>query len=317
MDLEAELLKEISEDQLELQVAQKIESFHGFLTRDVALRLIAREQGLLKEKPKIYKLGEIPKGERKVSFTAKVRKIWPLAKYSSGKKSRVVEVQDDSGAMPLVLWNDDVKLAARLRSRDEVEVSGAYERNGELHLSYSGKLKTVEEAEFASLGELEEGKYVHVRGKISRLEGFDAFVHGLNTSKAFSFMVSDGKNERRVIIWEESERGEKLKEGDEVIIEDGLVNNGNIDLSSDARIMARRNMLIGEVKKFECDGEILHIDVDGKELVLERRNALSVLGVDVARDIALSTIIALKKDNIINNRIALRVENGQVRKCLH
>lgn len=317
MDLEAELLKEISGDELELQIAQKIESFHGFLTRDVALRLIAREQGLLKEKPKIYKLGEIPKGERKVSFTAKVRKIWPIAKYSSGKKSRVVEVQDNSGAMPLVLWNDDVDLASRLRSRDEIEVSGAYEKNSELHLSYSGKLKTVEEAEFSPLGELKEGEYVHVRGRITKLEGYDAFVHGLNTSKAYSFMISDGKSERRIIIWEESERGEKLKVGDEVIVEDGLVNNSNIDLSSDARIMARRNMLIGEVRKFECEDGILHMDVGGKELVLERKNALRVLGVDVADDISLSTIIALKKDNIINNRIALRVENGQVRKCLH
>ncbi len=317
MDLEAELLKEISEDELGLQIAQKIESFHGFLTRDVALRLIAREQGLLKEKARTYKLGEIPKGERKVSFSGKVKKIWPVAKYASGKKSRVVEVQDETGSMPLILWNDDVDLAARLRSRDEIEVSGAYERNGELHLSYSGKLKTVEEAEFTPLGELKEGEYVHVRGRITKLEGFDAFVHGLNTSKAFSFMVNDGKNERRVIIWEESERGEKLKEGDEVLIEDGLVNNSNIDLSSDARIMARRNMLIGDVRKFECENEILHMDVNDKELVLERKNALKVLGVDVADDIRLSTVVALKKDNIINNRIALRIENGQVRKCLH
>jgi hypothetical protein len=156
-----------------------------------------------------------------------------------------------------------------------------------------------------------------VRGRITKLEGFDAFVHGMNTSKAFSFMISDGKDERRVIIWEESERGEKLKEGDEVLVEDGLVNNSNIDLSSDARILARRNMLIGNVKKFECVDEILHMDVNGKELVLERKNALCVLGVDVAEDINLSTVATLKKDNIINNRIALRIENGQVRKCLH
>jgi hypothetical protein len=317
MDLEAELRKEISEDQLELQIAQKIESFHGLLTREVAIRLIAKESGLLKEKEKTFKLGEIPKGERKISFRAKVKKIWPIAKYASGKKSRVVEVKDESGTMPLILWNEDVNLAARLRSRDEIEVKGAYERSGELHLSYSGELKTVEEAEFTSLEELRDGEYVHVRGRICRLDGFDAFVHGMNTSKGFSFMITDGKIERRVIIWEEPERGEKLREGDEVMIEDGLVNNSNIDLSSDARILARRNMLIGQVGKFECEGEILHMEVNGKELVLERKNALRVLGVDVAEDISLSTIAALKKDNIINNRIALRIENGQVKKCLH
>jgi hypothetical protein len=316
MDLEEELLKNISSDELELQIAQKIESFHGFLTREVAVRLIARENGLLKEKEKEYRLSEIPKGERKVSFKAEVKKVWPVAEYSSGKKSRVVEVHDGT-TVPLILWNDDVKLASKLRSRDRIEVKGAYEKNGELHLSYSGKLKRVEEAEFTPLKELAEGEYVHVRGRITRIEGFDAFVHGMNTSKAFSFMMSDGETERRIIIWEESARGEKLKEGDEVLIEDGLVNNSNIDLSSDARILSRRNMVIGKVKKLECEDEMLHVDISGKEMVLERRNAMKVLGVEVAEDISLTTVVALKKDNIINNRIALRVENGQVRRCLH
>jgi hypothetical protein len=317
MDIEAKLLEIINSDDLEIQIKQKILSFHGFLTRDVALRLIAKENGLLKEKEKIYKLSEIPKGEKKISFTAKIKRIWPVATYSSGKQSRVIEVEDDTGSKPLILWNDDVKLAKGLRSKDQLEVKGAYERNGELNFSYSGKLKVTEAAPFTKLDELKNGENVHIRGKISKIEGFDAFVHGTNTSKAFSFMINDETTERRVIIWENTERGELLKEEDEVLIEDGLVNNDNIDLSSDARIFARRNMVIGNLTKLDCDGKVLVAAIGEQELTLERGNALRLLGVEVSNDILLSTVVMLKKDELLNNRIALKVESGEVKRCLH
>ncbi len=317
MDVEAELLKDISRDELEIQIRQKIEAFHGFLTRDVALRLIAKERGLLKEKERACRLADVPKGARKISIKAKVKRVWPVADYASGKRSRVVEVQDDSGVMPLVFWNDDIKITDRLRSRDVIEARGLYERNGELHFSYSGRVDVQEHAPFTPLDQLADGEMVHVRGIVNRIEGYDSFVHGMNTSRAFSFIITDGKNERRAVIWEEPKRGEKLKEGDEVLIEDGLVSKDNIDLSSDARILARRNMLTGEVTRLECEGEVLYADIGGKELTLERRNALRLLGVEVADDITLPTVVALKKDKLLNNRIALKIEDGQVKRCLH
>ena len=45
MDLEAELLKSLPKEELESQITERIKSFQGLLTRDVALRLIAKEKG--------------------------------------------------------------------------------------------------------------------------------------------------------------------------------------------------------------------------------------------------------------------------------
>jgi len=309
MDIESELLSSMTKDELEQEIDKQIESFHGLLTREAALRLIARDKGLMREEEKDYRLAEIPKGARKFSFTAHVKRIWPVVKYSSGKKSRVVEVIDEQ-VLPLVLWNQDTELAKGLRSRDEIAVKGAYEKGGELHLGYSGTLEVVKKAAFSHLEMLHEGHEVHIRGFVSRMEGPDSFVRDGRTHRGVSFFISDGTNERRCVVLEGVERAQRLKEGDEIIIEDALVKNGNIDIRASSRVLSRRlsHMLIGEIRKLECTDETLSVDVEGNQVTLDRENALRFMGVAVAEDIALSTVTALKKDKLLNNRIALRIE---------
>jgi hypothetical protein len=321
MDIEPELLKALGKDELEKEVATKVKSFHGLLTREVAVRLIAKDKGLLKDEEKEYALAEIPKGARKIKFSASVKKVWPVATYASGKKSRVVEIADGETVKPLVLWNGDVELAKGLRTRDRISVRGAYEKGGELHLGYSGTLDVAEKAAFSDLGSLEEGHEVHIRGFVSAIEGPGSFIRNGKTLHGFSFTISDGKNERRCVMTEGLGRADKLKVGDEVLIEDGLVSRGNIDIST-SRLLTRRksDMLLGKITKLECGAEAgqetLTVDVEGRELVLDRPNALKFLGVDVADDIALSTVAALKKDILLNSRIAVRVAHKDGRTLI-
>ncbi|MDD5340290.1 MAG: hypothetical protein PHV13_03500 [Candidatus ainarchaeum sp.] len=226
MDQEAELLKALGKDGLEQAIDAKISSFHGLLTRDAALRLIAKERGLIREKE--CTLAKIPKGAREVSFSASVRKIWPVAVYPSGKRSRVVEVADNEGARPLVLWNGDVEKAGGLRTRDRITVHGAYERGGELHLGQGGALEISQKAAFAPLGSLEEGQEAHVRGVVTAAEGF-------------AFTISDGSSERRCVMRQGLDRAAKIRPGDEVIVEDGRVTRGDIDISA-SRLLVKRKI---------------------------------------------------------------------------
>lgn len=308
MGLEEELQNQLGKNELEIKIAEKIKSYYGFLTREAAVKIIAREKDLLKDE--IKKIAEISKGSKRISLEVKVRKVWPVAKYQSGKISKTVEIEDNSGTASLILWNNDSKIA--LRSNDKIKLIGCYEKGGEIHLGYNGKIELIEKAEFADFANFVDGSQVHVKGKITNIEGYDAFVQGINTSKAFSFMISDGKNERRVIIWEDQERGEKLKKDDELIIEDCLINKGNIELSNEAKILARRDMLIGNLKKIECVYEDLNIEIDGKELTLDRLNALKFFGLTISQDILLSTVVSIKKDEYINSKIAVKMNNGEV-----
>jgi hypothetical protein len=316
MDIEALLLEQLSKEQMEELVAQKINSFHGLLTREIALKLIAKEKGMLKEEEKKTKIKDIEKGSRKLIIEAMIKKIWPQVKYKSGKSSRVVEIEDSTGIMPLLLWNDDVSLVQRLNTKDLIEIRGAYERNGEIHLGYIGQIKLIEKAEFTKLDELKDNEYVHVRGKISSIEGFDRFVDGSSSKPAFSFSISSGEKKVQVLIWKKPERGSNLKIDDEIVLEGALTKKGRLELSEEARILRRRadELLLGKINDIKEKDNSMTVVVGEKKVELDRINSLRFLGLDLAKDIELSTVIKLKKHYLINNSIAMKIkeENGKI-----
>ena len=315
MDYEPLLLQSLSKDQLEELIAEKITKFHGLLTREVAIKLIAREKGLLDEENKKVTISELGKGGKGFIIEAKVKKIWPIVNYRSGKKSRVVEIEDSTGTIPLVLWNDDIELASRFRAGDAVRMKAAYSKNNELHLSYKGTIELVERAGFTDLGALPEGHFVHATGLVTRIEGHDRYLSGRSSKLGFSFFLSDKKSEVRVVIWGNSDRGKSLQSGDEVIIEGALVDKGRLELSEDARLMARRKerMLLGKVESMELEGQLLKVKVGGKEAMLDRQNALRFMGLDLADDISLSTALTLKKSYLLNTNVSARtrIDNGR------
>ena len=313
MDLEPLLLQTLSKSQLEEGIAEKIAGFHGFLTREIALKLIAKEKGLLKEEEKKAKLSEIQTGEKKLVIEAKVKKVWQLAQYKSGKKSRVIELEDETGAKPLVLWNDDVSLAARLKTRDTVLIKGAYERNGELHLGYSGAVDILQREDFTGLSALKENEYAHIKGYVSKIVGYDRFVDGTDSKIAFMVHISDGMSEVQALIWGKPERGSSLAPGDEIIIENALVKKGRLDISADGRIFSRRKerVLLGKVERLEPQEDGIGVTVGGRQAVFDRENALRFMGMTLAQDIALGTAVKLKKDYLLNTNVALRIrEDG-------
>lgn len=301
------LLETFSQEQLDDEVRKKTESFQGLLTREAALRLIAKEKGILKEeKDKSFRISEIKPGARRVNVDAKVRKVFPLTSYPSGTKSRKVEIADDTGSIALVLWNDDCELAKRMKSGDRILVKKAYEKNGALSVGYSGIVEIAERAPYTPLAELKDGEHVNLREAVKSVEGHDRFVRGTSTRPGFSFTVSDGKSEVRCIIWDDARRGERLEAGDEVIIENVLVNRSEISVFSDSRIFVRKKSIVtGKVESIDCRDDKLVVNIDGKEFFLGREKALKFLGASIADDVELSTVVSLKKDSIVNTNVVL------------
>ena len=156
MEVEGELLKVMNQNELEDAVNEKIDKFHGFLTRDVAMKLIAKEKGLLKEEEKPMKLSEITPETKNAVLEVSVERIYPVAKYRAGKKCRRIMIKDDSGERILVLWNDDVDLTLKMRTGDILELKGVYLKDDELYFGYSGVMHTKKRAEFSDLNKVLE-----------------------------------------------------------------------------------------------------------------------------------------------------------------
>ena len=118
--LETLIKEKIGTESLENEINKKIKSFSGLLTKEAAIKLLAKELGIKTEKN--YFLKDIPKNEKNFGFMAKIKKVWPIANYKSGKQSIVLDIQDDTAQSQLILWNKDVELAKSLRKEDILQV---------------------------------------------------------------------------------------------------------------------------------------------------------------------------------------------------
>ena len=232
MELEAELLKVMKKEELEEALNKKIEEFHGFLTRDVALKLIAADRNLLKKE--INRIADIHPGARGININGTVAEVFPARIYKSGKRSRIIRIKDGSGETGIMLWNDDADGAAGIKSGDEVEVGNAYEKDGELSLGYSGYFRITKRAGFTPVSEIKEmeGKRIHVRSFISRLVG--------RAGSGYMFVISDGKQEIECQFGYGDQRFNGLAEGREVVIENGLVDKGRLKLDDKTRILLKK-----------------------------------------------------------------------------
>ncbi len=309
MDAYSELLKVMSAEQVDGEVEAKIKSFHGFLTREVALKLIAKEKGLLKSEEKIAKISEIKNEDRNITLIAKVEEILPEVIYPSGKRSRSIVLKDETGTIHLKLWEENIGICNRLRTGSELKITGAYEKFDSINLGYSGTMEVVSSTPFTSLDSLSaDSSSVHVCAMVSNVEGIK--------TGPFYFTISDANNnEARVVIREAVGRGLKLESGDEVIIDNAKIEKSLIVLDAKSRLLVKKNkgVIQGKVESLTADNELLIATIGDKKLVFDRQNALIFLGANAAEDIQLSVLVNLKCDSFIGKtvRIKIREENGR------
>ncbi|MEK6978695.1 MAG: hypothetical protein AABW86_00595 [Candidatus Micrarchaeota archaeon] len=260
-----ELLKTMDKVELEEEINKKISSFNGLLTRDIALKMIAREKG-------IYKSDLTGSGSRDSVINAALCRILPEENYRTGKRSRAMEIKDSDGKIrTLRLWNDDVILFAKLRVGDEITISGAYEKNGILNLGYSGKVSISKSASFANIADLKplpENSSVSISGE----------VISLNPGV---FEVSDGVSS--VSVFGNTQTTQIIAVGDKVILENALTESGNLCFSDNSRLL---------VKKPKATGAGMS--------AMGRKEILESMGLKVADDITLETIVNLKKSSLSN-----------------
>jgi len=303
MNLEEELLKIMSKEELRGELGRVVAEFHGFITKPAALKVIAAERGILKKE--ITTIGGITTGARNINLVCRVVSVGQLKKYPTKTRSRLLTVEDNTGRIGLLLWNEDAEEAGGIKVGDEIEINNAYEKNGKLSLGYAGYIRIVKRALFTPLAEVEinEGKRVHLR----------SFVKDTGRLKTdFTFSLSDGEKTVECVLTNKRQAIEKLKEGKEIVIENGLVKDGRVLVDEESRLFLKReNVAVGVVEKIEPIGnEGMLLVLNGNEVRLSRSGAFKLLGVKEVPDVQLSTLINLKRNMFLGRNIVVELESG-------
>lgn len=313
-DLYSTVLSAMGREELEKEVEKKISDFHGLLTLEVALKLIAREKGLYKDEDKEVKIKEIIAGMRRITLRARIMSIDKEMSYPSGKKARTIIIRDDTGHVPLTLWNNDLSLLSQLKVGDEIIIKSAYEKSGSLSLGYKGTLEIANAAPYSSLSDIENNSFVNVRAFISAVEGKKEYEKNGKKYSYFSFFVSDSAISRRCVLWGVPDF-QKMAAGNEIIIQNGSVRNNEIHINGRTRLLVRRpeDTVSGRLADMHVEHGLLLMNIGSRVLAMNRENALKFFGIDVSDDISIETIVTLKKESMLNRNVYIRCkeQNGE------
>ena len=228
-DLFSKILKagNVTEPELKELVEKKKKSLGYLITDDVAIRLVARDLGLIASTDLQFnrdlKIEDLVPSMRNVSVTVTVDRVLTVKEFKKkdgrvGKIGRVI-VKDDTGTSILVLWDDKTDSVHELKTGTRILIRSGYTKMGlngflEIHVGEKGRVEIVEKT---------TGSAVMYKGRIWRV--FDAIEfekkYG-NKGKMVSFLLKTDTECLRVLVWNPTEllMG-RLIEGSYVEIHEG------------------------------------------------------------------------------------------------
>lgn len=140
--------KEITEEELEEKVKQKMDQLSGLISREGAAYIIANELGVkLVDSEGMKKIKDVFPGMRNVETAGKVARKFPVNEFErNGNKGRVANfiIADETGQLRMTAWHDMVDVMGQFEPGDIVKVRSGFakDNNGqvEVHLNSNSKV---------------------------------------------------------------------------------------------------------------------------------------------------------------------------------
>lgn len=207
----------LSEEDINSQVSEKLTEYHGFMTKEGALYLIGKDNGidLYSSDPQIQDeieelidyndfmipIADINETMRNIVIAGRITEIFGMKSFNKKDGTPGVVgsfvICDKSECIKLVLWNDQTKIMKNESfQKDEIiQIIGGYSKMGttgnlEVHLSRQGKivlapknivLPEVERVRPSLVGEKKrvQSPTKHTIEEIFKKEGFIKFITGI------------------------------------------------------------------------------------------------------------------------------------------
>lgn len=239
----------IDREELESRIGEKVKEFQGLLTRAGAISIIASELGIeTKEKPAeiCIKISEIIEGTMNIELVGRIirkSEVKTFTKKSTGGPGRVLrlELGDETGRMPVVLWDEKVEEAIALEEGDVVRIHGGFAKKGingrlELTLQRRGGVERSDERisidglapKRAEIGSLHEDMgEIKVIGAVVNVSDVREYERDGRIFKVCSLFIQDNTGQARVSLWNQNaERSSQISIGDIIEIENCSARNG-------------------------------------------------------------------------------------------
>lgn len=301
MDYLSILNEKIGAEEAEAKITERIEGFHGLLTKEAAAKLIASEMGLIERE--FTKVSELVEGMGSVDIEAEIVEIGPLRSFPSGAMLRVLVVSDSSGEAPVNFWGEDAKKAGRMHLGDMLEVKKGYVKMGKLNIGYKSTYSIVKKAELVPVSEVKEGETFMCMGNVDGIKG--------KIGNAFVFSIEGVP----VSVVNKPEKGEHLQVGDSVLLEGVEFNGAEILVEGRARMLLKKNrdnIFRGKLEGIEWDGGRAVIIADGEKFSAERHILIKFLNLkELKEDIDLHMVVKMKLPEISGKDVLILFKKGK------
>ncbi|MCX8169549.1 MAG: OB-fold nucleic acid binding domain-containing protein [Candidatus Methanomethyliaceae archaeon] len=243
----------ISEEEIEHLIEEKRRSLGYLIDEDVALRLIARDLGILIHEGIFLtevKIKDLVPNMRSVTLNVTLEKNFGVREFdrkdgSKGKFGRGL-VKDDTGSAFLVLWNDKAEVLHKLKSGAQIVIKQGYTREGmdgslEIHVGERSEIEIVREG--------------GVKGRILKIYDPLEYIRDDGSKvRLLCFLIKGEEDEKRAFLWNPSEEFlKKLIEGMEVEIIEGQIREKEIYIKKESHIRVTSQDIISinnNVKRF-------------------------------------------------------------------
>lgn len=274
-----EMLKERLGDGCEDAIARKMGEFGGLLSRNAAVVLLCRQNGIDLEKR--ISLCGAKRMALPFSFQAKVDRIFPVQEYpGSGNRSVRLHISDAGGEATLVLWNEQANaVKGEISIGDMIECRGAYFKGGEIGIGKNGAMKKEKGFPISKIPELSYG-LCNVEGVVEAVEP-DHHHRDRKTGvekRLPSFSICGDGACRRVVMWH-AEGAKNPSAGDVILLENVFFKDGELNFDAFSRMVKRKaaNERFGEFGEASVEGESVVFTIGGEKYSASLQEALLLL----------------------------------------
>jgi hypothetical protein len=308
------VLREKLGEKLDELIKKKIDEFNGLLNKNAAMMIISKELGINFEKK--IKLSQLPKEPIFFSFSAKVKRIFPIQYYPNSKDySARIHLIDDNAEATLVLWNEQINFLNEILTESIIECKGAYVKNRETYLSKNGSVRRIGGRELLKVSDLSLG-ICSVEGFVKEIEPDYFYIDKKDgkEKKMSSFIFCDEKICRRAVIWDE--QIERPSKGDFLILDNAVFKNSEIHLNYYSRIIKKIsvNEKIGILEDAKIDGEEISLKIGNENFRINDQNALEIFNIKQVDGIEKNTILKIKLNQLIGKKIKYYLKDSKIIK---